>query len=117
MLVQIRKYKVVFAIKLIAVLCISAFAKDLHEILVDHQHVSCFDQPDNSFKHYHSTEHSLHDCKISQFVFAPVIFSDPVVLTGKSIQTMHESVYSHVQCYVSNQHSSYPSRGPPAYPV
>ena len=113
MLLKVRTYKVFVAFSLLAFICISTFTKDLHEILVEHQHVACYDQPNDSFKHYHSTDHEKHDCKISQFVLAPLIAIDPYHLDLEIVFGFYDEPYFYKSFIWDFHYTSTLSRGPP----
>jgi len=114
MLSLIRRYRFIIAFMLVAVFSISFLAKDVHEILVKHQYIPCSDHADNSFKHFHNTEHSIDNCLICNFVMAPVL------------GTIYEITKIDEQSYYCNYNPyhpvvlfnstlfAYPLRGPPS---
>jgi len=89
MLSLIRRYRLILSLILVTIFAVSFLAKDLHEIFVKHQYVSCSDHTDDSFTHFHATEHSVDNCLICNFVIAPVL-----CFNENSIKLLAQVVYS-----------------------
>ena len=98
---------------LVAIFGVSFLAKDLHEIFVKHQYVSCSDHDDDSYTHYHTTKHSVDNCLICSFVLAPAL-DIQLESSGFIVSTIfnrYKLYYTEV--YYNSTLFTYTLRGPP----
>ena len=114
MLSLIRRYKLISSFLLVAIFSVSFLSKDIHEIFVKHQYVSCSDHDDDSYLHYHTTKHSVDNCLICSFVLAPVlaIHIEAPLISELSTYISYNSFSPEV--HTTSSLFSYLLRGPPS---